>query len=132
MRRTWERLERRTLSAARVGAACVVLAAAWGCEDGDDYDHTPPSGQGSLVIENLTSDDIDLFIDGAYHSEVGDGHHRTVDLDPGLYRVVLNEDGDGVRNFRGDVDILSGRLTILDVAFGSAGSSEYDVRTRFD
>ena len=84
-----------------------------------------------MVIDNNTGDDIDLFVDGERLTRVGDYSERVIDLDPGIYRVVLNEE-DGDANSRGDVDILENRLTILHVYAHPYDWREYDVRTEFD
>jgi hypothetical protein len=43
-----------------------------------------------------------------------DGHVTTYDLDPGLYRVLLEERG-GHRYFVEDIDILPDRNTVIYV-----------------
>jgi len=95
-----------------VVAACCLFGA--GCDDGDDFDHTPPEGMGSLVVDNDTFDDLRVFVNGAEIGRVTDGHEGFFDLEPGLYRIVL-DDEDGDRSYRNDVDVLDGRLTILYV-----------------
>ncbi|HNR94512.1 MAG TPA: hypothetical protein PKK36_07880, partial [Kiritimatiellia bacterium] len=52
---------RRMIFCALLAAALLPLA---GCEDDDDYDHKPPAGMGTLVLENDTVDDISVAIDG--------------------------------------------------------------------
>lgn len=108
-------------------ALCLALA---GCED-DEFDHTPPSGQGSLIVDNHTADDIDLFVNGAWVTRVDGGDEAVVDLEPGLYRIVLNDEDD-LRSFRDDVDVLEGRLTVLDVTLDGVSLGAYRVLLYFD
>jgi len=111
-----------------IAMVAVILT---GCDDEDYYDHVPPSGKGSLVVDNNTLDDILLYVDGVYTTKVNDSSERILDYDPGLYRVTLIEDG-GSKNYRGDTDILEGRLTILDVIEDVNDLTEYDVVMEFD
>ena len=90
---------------------CLIFT---GCEDDEDIDHDPPAGMGSIVVDNRTYNDINVFIDGIQTNRTSDKDWRAYDLAPGVYRVVLDED-DGDRNFRGDVDVLENQLTIMDV-----------------
>ena len=34
-----------------------------GC-DNSDFDHDPPAGQGSLIVDNFTGDRVRVYIDG--------------------------------------------------------------------
>lgn len=111
-----------------IAMVAVILT---GCDDEDYYDYVPPAGKGSLVIDNNTFDDILLYVDGVYTTKVNDGSERILDYDPGLYRITLIED-EGSRNYRGDTDILEGRLTILDVIEDVNDLTEYDVLMEFD
>jgi hypothetical protein len=99
-----------------------------GCED-DDYDHIPPLGFGTLIIDNDTSDDIEIYLDGTRMREVKDYDDRYTDLEPGVYRLVL-ADEDGDRSFRDEIDILANRLTIVHVDEGSLWG-EYSVWVEF-
>ena len=103
------------------------------CHDDDDdnlRDHQPPAGQGSIIIDNNTFNDIHVFFNGVAQAQAPDRKARAYDLDPGVYRVVLDEER-GSRSFRGDVDVLENRRTIIDV--GSSGSfTRYDVFIFFD
>jgi hypothetical protein len=101
-----------------------------GCDD-DDWDHKPPSGQGSLIVDNRTVDDIEVYVNGEFQGKVDGGDDLIVDLAPGLYRVVLNEEDD-LRSFRDDVDVLEGRLSILEVDFDSFADVSYTVYLFFD
>jgi len=100
-------------------------------DDDDDFDHPPPPGQGSMIIDNHTDDDISVFINGLEVEETKDDKWRAYDLEPGVYRVVLEQQG-GDHSFRGDIDILEGRQTILEVRFGGPEFTRYDVFVRFD
>ena len=83
-----------------------------------------------MIVDNDTFNDISVFVDGRRLEEVRDDKKRIYDLDPGVYRVVLEEQG-GRRSFRDDIDILDGRNTVLDV-HSSGSSSRYDVLVFFD
>lgn len=109
-----------------VGAACVA-----GCLDDDRLDHKPPGGQGSIVIDNRTSRDIDVFVDGAELQRVRARRWRAYDFDPGVYRVVLDE-RDGDRNYRDDVDVLDGRLSVVEVGIDEGSLTRFDVFVYFD
>lgn len=118
----------------RACAAAGLLLCAAGCDldDDNDRDHTPPAGQGALLVDNNTGDDIKVYADGVLLGKVGDYSDRAFDLAPGVYRVVLDED-DGSRDFRDDVDVLADRLTVLDVTVDyDAFDSDYDVEIFFD
>jgi len=108
------------------------LAAA-GCEwnDRDDFDHTPPAGQGAVVVDNRTFTDIEVFLNGARVGRVGDYDWRAFDRAPGVCRLVLNED-DGRRYYSDDVDIIANRRTIVEVDTADGSSTRYDVRIRLD
>ena len=90
---------------------------AGGCED-EEFDHDPPAGKGTLYIVNNTGDGMDVFMNGARVDGVGSGRKRYYDVDPGVYRVVLDAD-DSPRSWAGDVDVLADRKTIMDVGVDS-------------
>jgi hypothetical protein len=102
----------RVLSTALLAAGLLIGG---GCEESDDFDHDTPAGQGTLVVDNNGSRDIDIYIDGARVEDVSDGNWQPIDLFPGVYRVVLVEENTE-RAFGGDVDVLAGRRTIMDVS----------------
>lgn len=109
-------------------AGLAVLLSSPGCEyDDDDYDHDPPLRQGSIVIENFTYTDIEFYLDGRLQGKIGDDDDEAFDFPPGEYRVVLNDDDDGDRNWAADVDVLEGRLTILNVRIDTVSSGGYVV-----
>jgi len=97
-----------------VGLVMVFCFLGAGCDDDDDFDHVPAEGMGSLVIDNDTVDDLDVFVDGVQIGHVTDGHEGFFDMAPGLYRVVLSDE-DGDRNYRNDMDVLGGHLTVMYV-----------------
>lgn len=111
----------------------VALGVA-GCDydnDNDD-DYEPPAGRGALLVDNNTSDEIRVYVDGEQRGRVDDYSDRPFDLEPGVHRVVLDQ-VNGDRNFRDDVDIIEGRLTVLDVQTDfDFGDDDYDVEIFFD
>jgi len=111
---------------------CSTSFLVTGCDWEDDQvsDHKPPDGQGSIVVDNNTAEDIKVYIDGTRQSDTRDFDDRAYDLDPGLYRVVLDED-DGDRTYRDDIDVIEGRLTILDVSADPFDNDDYDVEVFF-
>jgi hypothetical protein len=110
-------------------AVAFLLA---GCDyDDDDYSHDPAPGKGALIVENRTGDDIAVYVDGARLEDADEDDDTAYDLSPGVRRVVLDQRG-GDATFRGDVDIIEGRLTVMDVAFDSFDLDEFDVAIFFD
>jgi hypothetical protein len=107
-----------------------ALGLAAGCDD-STYDHEPPAGQGALIVDNFTGDRVFVYVDGKAADNVKSGKDRAYDLRPGLYRVVL--DGDDVeRSWAGDVDILEGRLTVMEVGDDGYYSGDFNVNVFFD
>ena len=94
-----------------VASVCVVVLV--GCDE-EQFDHVPAAGMGTLIIDNDTTDDIDIFVDGLLLGQVDDYDDSYTDMMPGVYRIVL-ADEDGHRSYREYLDILPGRLTILHV-----------------
>ena len=121
------------MKAYHFGAGFIVAALFFlaGCDRSNFYDHVPPQGDGSLVVDNNSGEDVSVFSDGISVASVNSGDYEIVDMSPGSYRVVISGDSSD-RSFRGDVDVLDGRLTVLDVT--SAASSIYDfyVTTTFE
>jgi len=109
--------------------SAVLLVSGCDWEDDDVSDHKPPDGQGAIVVDNNTAEDIKVFIDGIRVSDVRDFDDRAYDLDPGIYRVLLDED-DGDRTYRDDIDVIEGRLTIIDVS-SEPFDDDFDVRVFF-
>lgn len=111
-------------------AACLI---ATGCDYGknDHFSHKPPAGQGSLIVNNLTGDDIAVYVDGQRLKDVGDYDDRAYDLSPGVRRVLLDQRG-GHRTFDDDVDVVEGRRTVMDVESSGFDSRVYNVTVFVD
>lgn len=114
----------------RTGAWVAVMLSLCGCDD-DRYDHTPPEGLGAVIVENNTRDRLRVYIDGTEVDRVKDWKHRTYDCEPGVRRVTLDGDSAGV-SWAGDIDVLEGRLTVLEVYPPYGNSRILDVRYFFD
>jgi hypothetical protein len=109
---------------------CVLLLVAFtGCDD-DDFSHDPPEGQGSLVIDNETYVDVKVYLDGYLLYKVDSYDDKTTDLDPGTYRVVIDEKG-GDHSYRDDIDIIEGKLTVIEIE-GYDDYSTFMTRVYFD
>ena len=108
---------------------CALALSLPGC-DNDRFDHTPPAGQGTMIVDNLTADDLLVYVNGRSVFTVDDYDHELIDLAPGLYRVVIDEKH-GFHSYYGDLDILEGQLTVLEVK-GYYSADDYDVRVYFD
>jgi hypothetical protein len=106
-----------------------LLGTLAGCDWSDDPDHAPPAGYGALFIDNNTPHELRVYVDGAEKGRVRAYGDRPFDLRPGLYRVILDQRGTS-RNWRDSVDVIEGRLTVLDVAHGLG--NELDVVVFFD
>ena len=115
---------------AMVALLAGLLVAGGGCDD-EEFDHDPPEGMGTLVVDNWSGDRVQVYIDGAEVESVTNDKHRYYDLAPGVYRVVLEGD-DNDRNWRDDVDVLEDRLTVLQVRGAAFEPDEFDVREYFD
>lgn len=107
-----------------------MLAALTSCDDGS-FDHDPPEGKGSIIVDNNTGTDTAVYLDGSLAGHADSGDSTIFDLEPGEYRLVLDE-VDGTRNYRDDIDVLEGRLTILDVLPDAASIFRYYVTIDFD
>ena len=111
--------------------ALLVLAGYFiGCDD-EEFDHASPAGQGTLVVNNLTWDRVYVYVNGEEVNSVTSDKHQYYDLEPGVYRVVLDGD-DTDRLWADDVDVLEGRLTVLEVQDHTILNDEFDVRIYFD
>lgn len=119
---------KKNLIVGRVLGALVSLFILTGCDD-DDIDREVQPGQGVIFINNNTASDLIVFINGERFQTVQDFSDRSYDLDPGVYRVVL-DDADSDRSYRDDVDVIEGRITVLDVATESFGD-DLDVEVFF-
>ncbi|MBU0715742.1 MAG: hypothetical protein KJ964_10345 [Verrucomicrobia bacterium] len=107
----------------------ILMLGLCACDDGD-WNHTPPAGMGSIIVDNRTVDGVNVYLDGYYTNRASDFDYEAYDLAPGIHRVVLDE-SHGDRNWWGDVDVLEGKLTVLEVNTGYY-ISDYDVRIYFD
>ena len=114
---------------ARLTLGMILMLGLCAC-DGDDWNHTPPAGMGSIIVDNRTTDGVNVYLEGSYTNRVSDFDNEAFDMAPGIHRVVLDE-AHGSRNWWGDVDVLEGKLTVLEVNTGFY-SSDYDVRLYFD
>ena len=101
-----------------------------GCDNEDDFSHTPPPGKGCIIANNKTANDMRVYINGSSSNMVSDFDWEAYDLTPGVYRVVL-EERHGDRNYRDDIDVIEGRRTVLDVTT-ALDPDEYDVYLYFD
>lgn len=112
--------------------AVAPLLVGAGCEwdDDDDDDFEPAEGKGAIVVDNNSADDIAVFIDGLRVSNVDDFTDEAYELEPGVYRIVLDQ-RDGDRSYRDDVDVLENRRTVLDVS-APTFDDDYDVRVFID
>ena len=115
--------------AARLALGMILMLGLCAC-DGDDWNHKPPAGMGSIIVDNRTMDGVNVYLEGTYTNRVSDFDHEAYDLAPGIHRVVLDE-SHGSRNWRGDVDVLKDKLTVLEVNKGYYGL-DYSVRVYFD
>ena len=114
---------------ARLALGMILMLGLCAC-DSDDWDHTPPAGMGSIIVDNRTADGVNVYLDGYYTNRVSDFDNAAFDLVPSIHRVVLDE-AHGSRAWWGDVDVLEGKLTVLEVNTGFY-SSDYDVRIYFN
>jgi hypothetical protein len=121
------------LQSALLLTALLPLASGCDWDESDDHeDYVPPNGRGALRVDNNTADDIRVYVDGAQVGTTGDFSDRVFDLEPGVYRIVLDEKG-GDRSYRDDIDIIENRLTVLDVAYDDDfDDDDYDVEVFFD
>ena len=115
--------------AAGLAGGLILALGLCACDDGD-WNHTPPPGMGSIIVDNRTADDVHVYLDGYHTNSVSDLDYEVYDLAPAIHRVVLDE-AHGSRAWRGDVDVLEGKLTVIEVNDGFY-SSDYNVRIYFD
>lgn len=108
-----------------IAALMLVLT---GCEDDDPY--SPPAGMGALLVDNRTAADLQLFVNGEAYPTVENGDDSVWDLDPFLYRIVLNDENDQ-RNYSADLDILADRVTELRVYSSLTDFNGFDVEVRY-
>lgn len=118
-------------SKARLLALAGLLLLFAACDDDSPWDdEQPPAGLGALVVDNLSSDRLDLFIAGELNGNVRGGRYRYIELAPGVYRIVLMSD-DGFRSYRNDIDVVEERKSVIEISSGD-DIREYDARIYFD
>lgn len=113
----------------RAGAILAAATLCWtGCDLGDDhhFDHVPPADMGALIIDNYSGDDVEIFVGGRLVGKVNNGDDRPFDLQPGAYRLVVNDENDD-RHAATDLDILESRLTVVSVRYTSGDYEQYDL-----
>jgi hypothetical protein len=115
------------LTAVAASLSLILL----GCDNEGDFDHDPPAGKGTLYVVNYTPNDCNVFIDGVERGGVDGDDNEWYDLDPDVRRVVVDQD-DSYRVFRGDVDILLGERTILELSSDPVDINRFDVFIYFD
>lgn len=115
----------------RWAAAAALATTLAGCESDDDYDHDPPEGFGALYVDNENVNDVRVYVDGEYVGRVDDYDEEAFDLRPGIHRLVLDESG-GDRYYASDLDIIEGRLTVVEVDAGSYEYNRFDVITHLE
>ena len=118
------------LRSIRWAVAMGLIGMLAGCDD-ERFDREPPPGMGTVIVDNYTGDDIEVFLDGMEAEETDAGDHRYYDLEPGLHRVVLTGD-DTDRTWAEDVDVLENRRTVLEVRADPFDTDEYDVDITID
>lgn len=109
-------------------ATCLMMGLSACEDDDDDFDHDIPAGQGTIVVNNQTSNDIEVYISGMEQNTAHQDDYEFYDRNPGIYRIILNEE-DGDRNWYGFVDVVEGKKTILDVEV-ALGTYNYAVFIR--
>lgn len=114
--------------AVALGGAVLVFG---GCGSDDHFHHDPPPGAGSIIVDNRTSDDIKVYVDGYYAVTVDSYDYEWSDQDPGEYRVVL-EQKSGDRTFRDDVDVIEGKRMVMEVTYDPFYWNDYQVRYYID
>ncbi len=113
----------RIISSLAILTLCLISTS---CEDDNDFNHTPATGTGTLIVNNVSFEDIDVFLDGDFLIQVDEDEKTYQDQEPGVYRVVLiGEDTD--LTFREDVDIIETKLTILTVLSTTDGHGNLSV-----
>lgn len=109
----------------------IALFAGSGCEsNSDEFDHDAPAGMGTIIINNMTSESLAIYINGRRQDKNTDSDdYEWYERAPDRYSVTLNG-RDSNRTWFGRIEALDGRQTILDVYRGSGGS--FDVYSRLD
>ena len=105
------------------------MAFSCGCED-DEIEHRPPVGLAAIGIDNNTASDIEVYIDGERKVTVGDWSEKAFDMEPGLYRLVLNDE-DEERSYADDIDLIVDNLTEVTVTTSLTDYNEFNVSIVF-
>ena len=125
--KSWTRLLCKWMNLLFVAVALGMTA---GCDDSSN-DHEPPAGQGSLIVDNFSGYRMYVYINGQSVGNVSAGEDDYYDRLPGICRVVI--DGEYAdQSWAGDVDILEGRRTVLEVRPSSTFYSAFNVNVYFD
>lgn len=124
-------MKRKLFSIATLWVCFLALPILTSCDNNKSYDHTPPTGQGSIIVDNNSGSDTEVYIDGKRLGVAEASRDTAFDLAPGRYRLVLTEVS-GYRNYRDDIDVLENRLTLLDVMADYANASLYYVIIDFE
>lgn len=119
----------RTMAAVATGC---LLAVAVGCSDQVVNNEVSPEGKGTLVLDNLTADTINVFIGGVQTSIVEAVSESAVYLVPNRYWVVLDQDGGSRYYSNSDVGILLARQTVLRIDYDPTNAGLYSVTMEFN
>ncbi|NLB65322.1 MAG: hypothetical protein GX803_02490 [Lentisphaerae bacterium] len=112
-----------------LGLVFMLAGLAGGCRD-SHFSGEPSEGHGLLVIDNWTGHRLRVYLDGERSENVSSGKHRYYELEPGLVRLALDAHHSD-RGWAGDIDILSGRRTVVEVR-SSGDYRSFEVRLYFD
>ncbi len=109
----------------------TLSASLTGCDDSkDNFDETPAQGNGTLIVDNGSGTDCNVFVDGLNEGSVNNDHYIARDIQPGQIRVFIrSRDGDHYSHGK-DVDILEGRRTILRLTFD--GFNDFKINVEYD
>lgn len=114
----------------RLGLLSVALAiTVAACDHGEGDDVNPSAGHGALVVENNSASDFDFYVDGSYANKVEAGDVDSTELEPGVVRVFLRQRNGDHEGFGDDVDILSGRRSVVRI---SGGWSSFHISVNYD
>lgn len=104
-----------------------------GCDSGDDHhDYHYEYGLGALIVENHTSMDFDIYLDGQYEGDVDDNDDATFDIEPGELHLFLREQYGDRNGVSADVDILEDHLTIVRIYRDTWDWNDYNVTVEYD
>jgi hypothetical protein len=112
-------------------ASCIITSVLLTSCDNGSYNHVPPEGKGSIIVDNMTGTDAEVYLGGVYAGIAEANESAAFDLEPGVYRVVLAEK-EGSRNYWRETDVLADRLTILAVTINTSNQGLYSVTVDFE